>query len=94
MDKNKVHPSSGVGGVSVFTDVGAKPMGKARNETAKRRLATKLRNKTSKYKRVSPIGSVVQSPDQQDKTMTMGKQPIVVMPDQPRHRIARKPSGQ
>jgi hypothetical protein len=79
MDKNKVHASSGVGGVSVFTDVGAKSMGTAKNEAAKKRLATKLRNKKSKTKMSrGPIGSVVQSPDQQEKTMTMGKQPIKV----------------
>ena len=31
-------------------------------------------------KRAKPIGAVVQSPDQQYKTMTMGKQPIKVYP--------------
>jgi adenosylcobinamide amidohydrolase len=37
--------SSGVGGVSVFTEVGSKPMGKARNENNRARLADKLRKK-------------------------------------------------
>ena len=36
--------------------------------------------KMSKNKMAKPIGTRVQSPDQQEKTMTMGKQPIKVYP--------------
>jgi hypothetical protein len=42
---------------------------------AKERLAAKMTKK-----KVKPIGSRVQSPDQQEKTMTMGKQPVAVYP--------------
>jgi hypothetical protein len=37
-------------------------------------------NKKGGSSMIKPIGSVVLSPDQQEKTMTMGKQPIKVYP--------------
>jgi hypothetical protein len=46
-------------------------------------LASKRKNlakKKAKPSMVKPIGSIVLSPDQQEKTMTMGKQPIKVYP--------------
>lgn len=40
-----------------------------------------LAAKRAKKKRVAkPVGSRVQSPDQQEKTMMMGKQPVAVFP--------------
>ena len=40
-----------------------------------------LAAKMAKKKRVAkPIGSRVQSPDMQEKTMMMGKQPVAVFP--------------
>ncbi len=38
------------------------------------------RKKLAKNKAARPIGSRVQSPDQQEKTMMMGKQPVAVFP--------------
>jgi len=38
----------------------------------------KLAKSIVKGKMAKPIGSIVLSPDQQEKTMTMGKQPIKV----------------
>jgi hypothetical protein len=48
----------------------------------KKKLASyrKTNSKKSKPSMAKPIGSVVLSPDQQEKTMTMGKQPIKVYP--------------
>jgi hypothetical protein len=40
----------------------------------------KLVKYMAKNKMAKPIGSIVLSPDQQEKTMTMGKQPIKVYP--------------
>ena len=40
----------------------------------------KLAKYMAKNKMAKPIGSIVLSPDQQEKTMTMGKQPIKVYP--------------
>ena len=47
----------------------------------KKKLAKYMaKNKMAKNKMAKPIGSIVLSPDQQEKTMTMGKQPIKVYP--------------
>jgi hypothetical protein len=43
-------------------------------------LDAKRKALAKKKANVKPIGAVVQSPDQQYKTMTMGKQPIKVYP--------------
>jgi hypothetical protein len=43
-------------------------------------LYRKTNSKKPKSNPMRPIGSVVLSPDQQEKTMTMGKQPIRVYP--------------
>jgi hypothetical protein len=43
-------------------------------------LDSKRKALAKRKAKVKPIGSVVQSPDQQEKTMTMGKQPIKVYP--------------
>lgn len=73
MEKKKMYASSGVGGVSVFTTAGSAAMSTAKNANNKARLASKLRKNKA-------VGSRVQSPDMQEKTMMMGKQPVKVYP--------------